>query len=83
MNVELLQCQIPAPDGHGPLLLCMNQGKVQDLVNGLVGWEVPPRFERLPKLTVQGLDCVGGVDGPPDVLWEGEERADALPIVAT
>jgi hypothetical protein len=35
---------------------------------------VPPILDDLPKLVVQRLDAVGGVDDPPQLGWEGQER---------
>ena len=41
---------------------------------------MPPGSEGAPDLGVQGLNCIRGVDDPPDALWEGKERDDLAPV---
>src|SRR5690606_38851008 len=53
----------------------------EQLHDGLIVREVAAVLRDLPKLIVQRLDRVGGVDHPPNLGRERQERREPLPSV--
>jgi len=51
-----------------PLLRDVHHGEIEHLEKAVVGGKDGFRFGHFPKLAVEALDGVGGVDQPPQLL---------------
>jgi FkbM family methyltransferase len=69
----------PLTRWHFPLFLRSVQDQVEELGGGIVAGEVASGPDGAAQLGIQGLDRIAGVDDPPDVVREGEERDDLGP----
>ena len=63
----------PLTRWHFPLFLRSVQDHIQQFCCRLVAREVPPGPDSPAELGVEGLNRVGGVDDPADLVREGEE----------
>ena len=79
-NGELSFGFAPLPRRHFPFRGDISQDEVEQFDRCFVGWKMAARFYGATQLRVQGFDCVGGVDDPPDRDGERKERDDLGPI---
>src|SRR4030095_2872714 len=62
----------------GAFVLDVADGQPEQLDHRVVVREVPPILDDLPKLEVQRLDRVRGVNDPAELGWERQERGEPL-----
>ena len=68
--------------GPGPPSGQIEQSQIEQFPGRLVCGESAPGLDDLAQSPVHGFDGVGRVDDLPDLLWEGEERAQVVPVPA-
>ena len=68
--------------GPGPPSGQIEQGQVEQFPHRLVCGESAFGLDDLAQAPVHGFDGIGSVDDFPDLLWEGEERGQMVPVSA-
>jgi hypothetical protein len=71
---ELVHGFLPISACTVPISRDVAQCQPDQLGGRIIRWEVPACLDDLAQPGVNALDGVGGVDHPPDVRREGEER---------
>ena len=77
---ELIECGLPSICVCHCELHSILDSQVDQLGCGLVVWKGASGLDGLSDRHVQALDRIRGVDNPADVLVEGEEGDDLLPV---
>ena len=68
--------------GPGPPSGQIEQSQIEQFPGRLVCGESAFGLDDLAQSPVHGFDGIGSVDDLPDLLWEGEERAQVVPVPA-
>ena len=69
-------------NGPGPPSGQIEQGQIEQFPHRLVCGESAFGLDDLAQSPVHGFDGIGGIDDLPDLLWEGEERGQMVPVSA-
>ena len=81
MNRKLLNHDGPLCSWSGPFLGCLVDGQPKQLEYRFVGWECATGLGGFSKLTIEGLNGVGGIDGATNFRSKLEEGSNPRPVV--